>query len=125
MEKSFGAVLPRIKELKGTMSVSAFARAIKINQQTMDTYMKGRLPSLEVAARIATTFDVSLDWLLGLSDDRRGGTPAGAAAATSELQQKIHDLEVENAALQKALSLIGGRHVPAVKTGGSPAIKIA
>ena len=125
MEKTFSAVFPRMNELKGNMSVSAFARAIGINQQTMATYMQGRLPSLEVAARIASTFDVSLDWLLGLSDDRRGGTPAGADAATTDLQKKIHDLEVENAALQKALSLIGGRRVPAVKTGGSPAIKTA
>ncbi len=125
MEKSFSAVFPRIKELIGNKSVSSFARAIGINQQTMHTYINGRLPSLEVAARIASTFGVSLDWLVGLSDDRRGGTPAGVDAATADLQKKIHDLEVENAALQKALSLIGGRRVPCVKTGGSHAIKTA
>jgi len=91
----------------------------------MHTYINGRLPSLEVAARIASTFGVSLDWLVGLSDDRRGGTPAGVDAATADLQKRIHDLEVENAALTKALSLIGGRRAPVVKTGGSPAIKTA
>ena len=125
MEKIFTAVFPRMRELKGSMSVSAFARAVGINQQTMDTYMKGRLPSLEVAARMASTFDVSLDWLLGLTDDRRGATPAGATQDVAALQMKIHDLEVENAALRDALSLIGGRRAPVAKTGGSPATKTA
>jgi len=117
--------IDRMNELKGSMNVSAFARRANIPQPSMDKYLKGRLPSIEILESLCCRFGVSADWLLGLSDDRRGGTPAGVDAATSELKQKIHDLEVENAALQKALSLIGGRHVPAAKTGGASAIKIA
>ena len=115
----------RLNELRGKMTVSAFARKANIHQPSMDRYFKGRNPSIEVLVQISTQFGVSADWLLGLSDDRRGGTPAGVDAITADLQKKIHDLEVENAALQKALSLIGGRRAPVAKTGGSPAIKTA
>lgn len=117
--------IDRMNELKGSMNVSAFARKANIPQPSMDKYLKGRLPSIEILHSLCCRFGVSADWLIGLSDDRRGGTPAGVDAGTADLQKKVHDLEVENAALQKALSLIGGRRVPGVKTGGSPAIKTA
>lgn len=125
MEKVVIDILPRMRKLKGGMSVSAFAKAVGINQQTMDTYIKGRIPSLEVAMKMATTFDVSLDWLVGLSDDPRGCNPPRADSATADLQKKIHDLEVENAALRDALSLVGGRRALPAKTGGAPASKTA
>ena len=125
MEKVLIDILPRMRKLKGGMSVSAFAKAVGINQQTMDTYIKGRLPSLEVAVKMATTFDVTLDWLVGLSDDPVVGNQPRADSAMTDLQNKIHDLEVENAALRDALSLIGGRRALPAKTGGSPATKTA
>ena len=117
--------IDRMNELKGSMNVSAFARRANIPQPSMDKYLKGRLPSIEILESLCCRFGVSADWLLGLSDDRRGGTPAGDDAAIRDLQKRLHDLEVENAALQKALSLIGGRRVPCVKTGGSHALKTA
>lgn len=119
-------VFARLNLLKADRSCAEFASICGIKQQTMYNYCAEiRPPNLEAVIKICTTNRISSDWLLGLSDDRRGGTPAGADAAISDLQKRIHDLEVENAALQKALSLIGGRRVPCVKTGGSHAIKTA
>ena len=116
----------RLRELRGSLSQGRYADKIGTKQTTLSSWERGfREPNLDGVVLIATTNGVSTDWLLGLSDDRRGGTPAGADASTIDLQKRIHDLEVENAALQKALSLIGGHRAPVVKTGGSPAIKTA
>ena len=119
-------VFSRLNALKAGQSCAEFASFCGIPQQTMYNYCSEiRPPNLEAILKICTTNRVSADWLLGLSDDRRGGTPSGADAVLSDLQKKIHDLEVENSALQKALSLVGGRRAPVAKTGGSPAIKTA
>ena len=60
----------RLNELRGEMSVAAFARSLNMPQPTVDRYFKGRVPSIEVLTTICTTFGVSADWLLGLSDNR-------------------------------------------------------
>lgn len=101
-------VSSRLSELRGSDSVSAFARKVGINQQTMDTYIKGRLPPLDLCARIATIFDVSIDWLAGLSDERGGVSSAVGDAEKAQMANKIHDLEIKVATLENALSLVGG-----------------
>ena len=93
-------VSSRLSELRGGDSVSAFARKVGINQQTMDTYIKGRLPPLDLCARIATIFDVSIDWLAGLSDDRGGASGRGGDAEKAEYHKKLSDLEAENISLK-------------------------
>lgn len=125
MENNFSVVTARIIELKGKRSVSAFARAIGINQQTMDTYIKGRLPSAEVLIKLSTTFNVPADWLLGLTDDRGGVSSALGDAEKAQMANKIHELEIKVATLENALSLVGGRRAPYVKTGGATATKTA
>lgn len=125
MENNFSVVTARIIELKGKRSVSAFARAIGINQQTMDTYIKGRLPSAEVLIKLSTTFSVSADWLLGLTDERGSASSVGSDAEKAQMANKIHELEIKVATLENALSLVGGRRVPYVKTGGATATKTA
>ena len=111
----------RLNELRGDSSVSAFARLADIPQPSMDKYLKGRSPSIENLIKVACRFGVSSDWLLGLSDQRS----PGSLGDSSSLSQKIHDLEVEVATLQKALSIVGGHRAHPVKTGGSSATKSA
>lgn len=125
MVSNFSRVCARLSELRGTDSVSSFARKVGINQQTMDTYIKGRIPPLDVCIRIATTFGVTLDWLAGLSDDRAVRCGAAYSGDSGILLSKIHDLEIEVATLKNALSIVGGRPALAVKTGGSIATKTA
>ena len=101
-------VSSRLSELRGGDSVSAFARKVGINQQTMDTYIKGRLPPLDLCARIATIFDVSIDWLAGLSDERGGVSSAVGDAEKAQMANKIHELEIKVATLENARSLVVG-----------------
>lgn len=115
----------RLNELRGSSSVSAFARKAEIPQPSMDKYLKGRLPSIDILIRLSCRFGVSADWLLGLSDDRTPGVAVASDAQTSDLEKKIIRLEGENAALQKALSIVGGHRVQPVKTGGASATKTA
>lgn len=67
----------RLIELKGTQSTAAFARSIGIPQPSMDRYLKGRVPTLEVLKLLCSVYGVSADWLLGLPE--RGGSATGTA----------------------------------------------
>lgn len=62
-------VFDRLRELKNEQSVAAFARSISIPQQTMDRYLKGREPPIDVIIQLCLVYKVSSDWLLGLSDN--------------------------------------------------------
>ena len=66
MQGYFNTFILRLKELQGRESVSAFARRLKMPQNTLDCYMRGtRKPSLELFTRVCDTCGVSADWLLG------------------------------------------------------------
>lgn len=76
----------RLKELKGSQSTAAFAKSIGIPQQSMDRYLKGRVPTLEVMKQLCLVYSVSSDWLLGLPDHSTGSVatangPGAIAAA--------------------------------------------
>ncbi len=116
----------RLRELRGDLSQGQYADKIGSKQTTLSSWERGfREPNLDGLVLIATTSGVSCDWLLGLSDVRRAVDPAGGPCDVADLQKRIHDLEVENAAVLKALSLIGGRRALPAKTGGAPASKTA
>ena len=121
--------LRRLDELRGSYNVSAFSRLANIPQPSMDKYLKGRLPSIEILQSLCIRFGVSADWLLGLSDCRAPRGDAANSPRIAALEKKLHDLEVENAALQKALALLGsGVSRPLAspaKTGGASATKSA
>ena len=69
----------RLKELKGSQSTAAFARSIGIPQPSMDRYLKGRVPTVEVVKLLCSVYNVSADWLLGLTE-RSGGITQQATA---------------------------------------------
>ena len=114
--------LERLKLLQGSRSQRDFAKSlgIPLNSYT-NWFLYDRCPSIDTLFSICTTLGESADWLLGLTDVR---SPGGAGANLA-LRQKIHDLEVENSALQKALAIVGGRPARPVKTGGASAAKTA
>lgn len=123
MKKSFG---DRLKELRGNLSQEDFALKIGTKQTTLSNWERGfREPNFSGLVLISTSCGVSADWLLGLSDDRTPGVAVASDAQTSDLEKKIIRLEGENAALQKALSIVGGHRVQPVKTGGASATKTA
>lgn len=51
-------------------SQTELAKRSGITQAAVSNYLyKGRVPKLDIAARIATAFGVSLDWFAGLDRD--------------------------------------------------------
>ena len=93
MQKIFDVVVARLKALQGAESVSAFARRLKIPQNTLDCYMRGvRKPSVELITRVCETCGASADWLLGLSDIRSAAdalAPSSVPTAKTVPMQKV------------------------------------
>lgn len=65
------SISDRLKELRGTESQSAVAKRLGISQQGWARYETGKiLPGAEIIRQICSKFNISADWLLGLSDVR-------------------------------------------------------
>ncbi len=109
----------RLAELKGDMTVSAFARLCEIPQPSMDRYFKGRLPASDMLKQIAIRLGVSSDWLLGLSDERGGH---GAVAETMDDGTRMKALESENAALKGEIRGLRFALDAAMRGGAKPAL---
>ena len=85
----------RAKELMGPMSVKQFALKLGMTQQTVDLYIKGaRKPSVEFIYNICCSFNVSADWILGLSQSKDASIVApnnsGAIASGPNAQATLH-----------------------------------
>ena len=58
------------------MSARDASFAIGISTATLSRYLNGlRVPELEYVIKIAQFFNVSIDWLVGLSDKKLSGIP--------------------------------------------------
>ena len=61
----------RIKELRNSLGIIQveFGKRINVSKQYVSNWENGYIqPSIDVLVRIATTFSVSTDYLLGLND---------------------------------------------------------
>lgn len=79
----------------GPMSVKQFALKLGMTQQTVDLYIKGaRKPSVEFIYNIFCSFNVSADWLLGISQSRDASIVApnnsGAIASGPNAKATLH-----------------------------------
>lgn len=82
---------------ESSLSKAELARKIDISLPTLYTYINGRsTPSLETISKIAAAFDVSVDWLVGASDQRKRNLfeidftdPKAVSSILSELASKI------------------------------------
>ncbi|AEG16026.1 MAG: hypothetical protein PWP72_2102 [Thermoanaerobacter sp.] len=64
----------RLRELRTSRKISqtALSNAIGVSQRAISYYEAGKdIPTLDVLIRLADFFDVSLDYLVGRSDDPR------------------------------------------------------
>ena len=64
----------RLKDLRGNlhMTQKEFAEKINITAAALSAYENNQKnPSIAVAKRIAETFDISLDWLCGVSENQQ------------------------------------------------------
>ena len=65
-------ITARLRELKGEMSVTAFAKKCGIKQPVVDRYFnRGYEPKLEQMIMICRVHGCSLDWLSGVSDVKK------------------------------------------------------
>ena len=66
--EGFDVTIERIKELKGSDSQEIFAQKINMTQSNVSKLLGGTPPSASTLIAISRAYDVSVDWLLGLSD---------------------------------------------------------
>jgi len=61
----------RLKTLRGDAKQAEFARRIGLPQNSYSRYESGeRVPDIDTLSQMASSLNVSSDWLLGLADDR-------------------------------------------------------
>lgn len=104
----------RLNELRGEMSVAAFARSLNMPQNTLDCYIKGRRkPSVDLLIRVCDKCGVSADWLLGLSDNRDGSqstakrsspSPEGMTSFHARREPSLSDVMTELKSLSRCVS---------------------
>jgi transcriptional regulator with XRE-family HTH domain len=105
MKKIFAA---RLKELRGDNSQVVMARKLKTSQTSYSSWeLAKKIPMATVVVSVANSFGVSTDWLLGLSDRRDGAVQTIIDPA---LEQKVADLEAENAKLKDELLRLKGEN---------------
>lgn len=79
----------RLRELRGNHSQEEIAKAIGITPQSLGRYEKGeRKPDIEVLKLIAKHFDVSADFLLGLSDNKTTDSDINNACNVTGLREE-------------------------------------
>lgn len=100
--------LERIKELKGNDSQEVFAQKIHTTQSNISKMLKGMTPpSAATLTELATTYHVSVDWLLGLSDEKEIGSKVQSHKLTAETVTYADAMAVLEVLYQKGSVNIG------------------
>jgi transcriptional regulator with XRE-family HTH domain len=75
MKKNSQIFSRRLRELRGDVNKSKFGRLLGIsNPSTYHNYEQGRIPDSQTVKDIAEKCGVSVDWMLGMSDEKNIGT---------------------------------------------------
>jgi len=83
----------RFNELRGDMSIAAFAKTLGMSSPTIGFYENGnRLPNASDLLRIATIYGVSADWLLGLSEVKAPDATVQSVCAYTGLTEESIDI---------------------------------
>ena len=67
----------RLRELRAKLNLTQkdFASRVNITPATLSSYESGqKKPTIQTAAQIATEYNISLDWLCGISNEKEGKT---------------------------------------------------
>ena len=103
----------RMKELRGEMSQRQAAALVGIKPQNWNVYENGQsLPGAQIVIKLCDCFNVSADWLLGLSDVREASLEA---APQFELHGKKTSNQLSDAALLAEIAALK-RRVEALET---------
>ena len=91
----------RLKTLRGDAKQAEFARRFGLPQNSYSRYESGeRVPDIDTLSQMASSLNVSSDWLLGLADDRpaperREKTPPASSVPPS---REIPETQIHEAA---------------------------
>lgn len=85
----------RLKEIKRWEGITQaeMARTLNLKPQTISNYFCGREPSCGVLVAICRRFQVSADYLLGLSDIPRMQTDKELAAENQYLRERLQEIQ--------------------------------
>ena len=87
-------IVERLKSLRKSRQVSQkdFAKALRVSQQTVASWEVGRTEPSNLALKdIADYFNVTTDYLLGLSDEPRPPDTAALVRAIGDCQKILSD----------------------------------
>lgn len=93
----FSKLANRIKELRQSLRMTQreFAKKAGCTAATLSAYENGsKSPSLEIVKGIAEAFNVSIDWLCGLSDEEKDKDSIKTYADLIKLLLKIQNLDL-------------------------------
>ena len=86
----------RIKELRKSLAMNQveFGKQLHVTKQCISNWENGNiLPSIDMLIRIATTFSVSADYLLGLKNQRTLDVTGLTDEQVLHLQSVVNDLK--------------------------------
>lgn len=95
MNKALEIFSTRLRQLReeNSLSQEAMAERIGISRVSIVNYESGkRTPDIEVVARVSRAFDVSSDYLVGLSDFRNAKMVDELSGSYKELEQSLNGL---------------------------------
>lgn len=92
--------LERILELKGNDTQDAFGKKIKMSQANVSKMLKGTPPSAATLIEIAKAYHVSVDWLLGLSEQKEHTSNLDVSNLTYSDVMAVIDKLYENGTIQ-------------------------
>lgn len=92
--------LERILELKGSDTQDAFGKKINMSQANVSKMLKGTPPSAATLIEIAKAYHVSVDWLLGLSEQKEHTSNLDVSNLTYSDVLAVIDKLYENGTIQ-------------------------
>lgn len=95
LEHKGSIFVTRLKKLKKHLGITQaeMARVVHLTPQAMSNYFKGREPNYEVLVQICKTFDVSADYLLGLSDIPKAQTNEELEKENQYLRERLEEIQ--------------------------------
>lgn len=94
----------RLRELRGDLSQCEFAAKIGVKQTSYSSWERGvKDPAAQTVAQISSTFGVSADWLLGLSDNREGTQNSSVAPNLARLKDAATIVLTRSEDLERAV----------------------
>ncbi|EJK2116146.1 helix-turn-helix transcriptional regulator [Vibrio navarrensis] len=102
--EGIGSVAVRLEQLIGEESLRQFAKRTEVTEGALRKILKGSIPNLETAFKIASACGVSIDWLATGKESSRDGK---VAEATPAKPSPINPVEV----FEEEFCLVPGFHI--------------